>query len=99
MYECMFFFWKYIIDSLHIIDSMLMSTSLLPYAKCHKSFSNFLLIAKFCLSLLLLIFFKIDSNFGLSCNSFHMICLMYFILSCVLSDLYNDNNPYLVVLP
>jgi hypothetical protein len=38
----------------------------------------------------------IDSDFGLSCNSFHMICLMYFILSCVLSNLYNDRNPYLV---
>jgi hypothetical protein len=72
---------------------------LLSSAKRHKSFSNFLLIVDFFLSLLLLSLFMIDSDFGLSCNSFHMICLMYFILSCVLSNLYNDNNPYLVVLP
>jgi hypothetical protein len=61
-------------------------------AKCHKSFSNFLLIVDFFLSLLLLGFFKIDSDFVLSCscylcNNFHMNCLMYFILSCVLSCL------------
>jgi hypothetical protein len=78
---------------------MLPSASLFPSAKYYKSFSNFLLIADFFLSLLLLSLFRIDSDFGLSCNSFHMICLMYFILSCVLSDLYNDINPYLVVLP
>jgi hypothetical protein len=69
---------------------------LLSSAKHHTSFSNFLLIANFFLSFLLLSLFMIDSDFVLSCNSFHMICLMYFILSCVLSDLYNDGNPYLV---
>jgi hypothetical protein len=75
---------------------MLPSASLLPSAKCQKYFSNFLLIADFFLSLLLLGFFKIDSDFKLSCsyylcNIFHMNCyqglLMYFILSCVLSEL------------
>jgi hypothetical protein len=76
---------------------MLPAASLFPSAKCYKSFSNFLLIANF--FLLLLSLFRIDYDFNLSCNSFHMICLMYFILSCVLSDLYNDRNPYLVVLP
>jgi hypothetical protein len=69
-----------------------LSASLLPSAKCHKSFSNFLLIVDFFLFLLLSGFFKFDSDFGLSCscylcNSFHMNCyhglLMYFILSCV----------------
>jgi hypothetical protein len=75
---------------------MLLFSSLFPSVECYKSFSNFLLIADF--FLLLLSLFRIDSNFGLSCNRFHMICLMYFILSCVLSDLYNDNNPYLVAL-
>jgi hypothetical protein len=93
MHECMIFFWNYIISSLHLIESMLPSTSLLPSTKCHKSFSNFLLIVDFFLFLLLLAFFKFDSDFGLSCscylcNSFHMNCyqglLMYFILSCVL---------------
>jgi hypothetical protein len=69
---------------------------LLSSAKRHKSFSNFLLIVDFFLSLLLLSLFMIDSDFGLSCNSFHMICLMYFILSCVLSNLYNDGNPFLL---
>jgi hypothetical protein len=59
---------------------------LLSSAKRHKSFSNFLLIDDFFLSLLLLSLFMIDFDFGLSCNSFHMICLMYFILSCVLSN-------------
>jgi hypothetical protein len=48
---------------------MLPSASLLPYAKCHKSFSNFLLIADFFLFLLLLGFFKFypDSNYLASC--------------------------------
>jgi hypothetical protein len=96
MYECKFFFWKYIISSLHLTESTLPSASLLSSAKCHKSFSNFLLIVDFFLSLLLLSFFKIDYDFDLTRNNFHMICLMYFILSCVLSDLYNDGNPYLV---
>jgi hypothetical protein len=63
---------------------MLPSTSLLPSTKCHKLFSNFLLIADYFLSLLLLGFFKIDSNF---------------ILSCGLSYSHIDNSPYLVVLP
>jgi hypothetical protein len=76
---------------------MLLSSSLFPSAKCYKFFSNFLLIADF--FLLLRSLFRIDSHFDLYCNSFHMICYMYFILSCVLSDLYNDSNPYLVVLP
>jgi cell division protein FtsW (lipid II flippase) len=91
----MLFFWKYIIGSLRLTESTLPSASLLSSAKRHKSFFNFLLIANFFLSLLLLSLFMIDSDFGLSCNSFHMICLMYFILSCVLPDLYNDSNPYL----
>jgi hypothetical protein len=78
---------------------MISSASLFPCANCYKSFSNFILFADFFLSLLLLSLFRIDYDFGLSCNIFHMICLMYFILSCVLSDLYNDINPYLVVLP
>jgi hypothetical protein len=72
---------------------------LLSSTKCHKSFSYFVLIVDFFLFLLLLSLFMIDSDFGLSCNIFHMIWLMYFILSCVLSDLYNDSDPYLVVLP
>ena len=41
----------------------------------------------------LLSLFKIDFDFGLSCNSFHMI---YFILSCVISS---DIHSYLIVLP
>ena len=85
--------WCYIISSLHLGEFALTSASLFPSAKCYKSFSNFFL------SLLLLSLFRVDHDFGLSCNSFHMICLMYFIHSCVLYDLYNDNNPYLVVLP
>ena len=81
-----------IIGSLHLGESTLPSASLLPFAKCHKSFSNFLLSVDFFLSLLLLGFFKIDSDFHLSCNcyfynNFHMNCyqglLMYFIISCV----------------
>jgi hypothetical protein len=40
---------------------MIPSASLLPYAKCHKSFSKFLLIADFFLSLLLIGFFMISS--------------------------------------
>jgi hypothetical protein len=96
MYECMFFFWKYSINSLHLIESTHPSASLLSSTKCHKSFSNFLLIVDFFLSFLLLSVFKIDSDFRLTFNNFHMICLMYFILSCVLSDLYNDRNPYFV---
>jgi hypothetical protein len=59
---------------------MLPSASFFPFAQCHKYFSNFLLIDDF----FLLGFFKIDSDFGLSCNSFHKICLIYFILSCIM---------------
>jgi hypothetical protein len=75
---------------------MLSSASLLPSAKCHKSFSNFLLIVDFFLFLLLPGFFKFDYDFAYLAvvtyvNSFHMNCyqglLMYFILSCVLPDL------------
>jgi hypothetical protein len=40
---------------------MLPSASLLPYAKCYKSFSNFLLIADSFLSLLLLGFSLISA--------------------------------------
>jgi hypothetical protein len=53
---------------------------LLSSTKRHKSFSNFLSIVGFFLFLLLLSLFKIDSDFDLSCNSFHMI---YFIFSCI----------------
>ena len=69
----------YIIISLHLGDSTFPSASLLFSAKHHKSFSNFLVIVDF----FLLGFFHIDSNFGLSCNSFRKICLIYFILSCI----------------
>jgi hypothetical protein len=62
---------------------MFPSASLLSSAKHHKSFSNFLLIADF----FLLGFFKIDSDFGSSCNSFHKICLIYFILSCIVIEI------------
>jgi hypothetical protein len=69
----------YIIRYLHLGDSVFSSASLLFFAKHHKSFSNFLVIA----DLFLLEFFQIDSDFGLYCNSFHKICLIYFILSCI----------------
>jgi hypothetical protein len=73
---------------------MLPSASLFPSAKYHKSISNFFLIADFFLSLLILGFFKIDSD-----NNFHMNCyqglLMYFILSCVLFDLYQSLSFFL----
>ena len=58
-----------IIGSFHLGDSTLSSASLLPSAKCHKYFSNFLLIVDFFMSLLLLGFFKIDFD-----NNFHMNC-------------------------
>ena len=96
MHECMLMFWNSVINSLQLREPTLPPASLLLSAKCHKSFSNFLLIADFFLSLLLLGFFKIDYYFGLSCscylcNIFHMNyyqgLLMYFILSCVLPDL------------
>jgi hypothetical protein len=75
---------------------MLLFAFVLPSAKCHKSFSNFLLIDDLFMFLLLLGFFKFDSDFGLSgsCylyNSFHRNFYqglsMYFIFSYVLLDL------------
>jgi len=69
----------YITSSLHLGESMFPSTSLLFSAKNHKSLSNFLVIVDF----FLLGFFHIDFDFGLSCNHFHKICLIYFILSCI----------------
>ena len=69
----------YITSSLHLGDSTFPSSSLLFSTKHHKSFSNFLVIVDF----FLLGFFQIDSDFGLSCNSFRKICSIYFILSCI----------------
>jgi len=70
----------HMIGSLRLTNSMLPSAFLLSSIKRHKSFSNFLSIVGFFLFLLLLSLFKIDSDFDLSCNSFHMI---YFIFSCI----------------
>jgi hypothetical protein len=44
MPEFMLLFWNYAISSLHLRDSMLLSSSLLLYAKCNKFYSSFLLI-------------------------------------------------------
>jgi hypothetical protein len=64
------FFWNYIIEYLHLRESTLLSTSLLPYAKCHKSFYNFFFIVDFFLFLLISCFFVFDFDFVLSCSCY-----------------------------
>ena len=47
MHECMLIFWNFAVSSLQLREPTLSSASLLPSTKCHKSFSNFLLIVDF----------------------------------------------------
>jgi hypothetical protein len=104
MHECMLFFWNYVISSLYLKEATLSSASLLPSAKCHKSFSNFLLIADFfwvSSSLILISAYLEVATYIITStrivtkdcqctSSFHVYCL-----TCS----HRDSNPYLVIIP